>query len=66
MTRTWRATDTSFMRARPRTPGHGKALLQIIGPIEKFHVQIPHADQLRQMWTEWLVEQERLRKERGW
>ena len=55
--------------ARTRYPVHdgdasdSKAwdgLLQAIGRIEKFNVLVHHADQLRQMWSEWLVEQQRL------
>jgi hypothetical protein len=41
-------------------------LLQAIGRVERFNVHIPHADKLRHMWSEWLVVQERLRRERGW
>ena len=41
-------------------------LLKEIGRVEKFGVFINHADRLRQMWSEWLVEQKRRRDERGW
>jgi len=43
-----------------------QVLLYEIGAVEHFNIYIPHADKLRRMWSEWLVEQERRRKERGW
>jgi hypothetical protein len=47
-------------------PKAWEGLLKAIGRVEKFGVLINHADRLRLMWSEWLVEQERRRKERGW
>ena len=43
-----------------------EGLLKEIGRVEKFGVLIPHADKLRQMWSSWLVEQQRRRDDRGW
>jgi hypothetical protein len=43
-----------------------EGLLVSIGRVEKFGVYINHADRLRLMWSEWLVEQKRRRDERGW
>jgi hypothetical protein len=47
-------------------PGSWEGLLREVGCIEKFYVIGAHADALRRMWSEWLVEQKRRRDERGW
>ena len=47
-------------------PKAWEGLLASIGRVEKFGVFIQHADRLRLMWTEWVVEQKRRRDERGW
>ena len=47
-------------------PKAWESLLKTIGRVEKFGVLINHADRLRLMWSEWLVEQKRRRDERGW
>ena len=47
-------------------PAAWESFLQAIGRVEKFGVIVNHADRLRQMWSEWLVEQKRRRDERGW
>ena len=41
-------------------------LLKEIGRVEHFHVFIPHADKLRQMWTQFLAERQRRDDERGY
>jgi hypothetical protein len=41
-------------------------LLQEIGRVEKFGILIPHADKLRHLWSEWVLEQKRREDERGW
>jgi hypothetical protein len=46
-------------------PTAWEGLLKAIGRVEHFYVVSEHADKLRHMWTTWLAEQERLRKERG-
>ena len=47
-------------------PKAWESLLQAIGRVEKFGVLINHADKLRLMWSEWVLEQKRRRDERGW
>ena len=61
------ATDTSSTTGmRPTTLRLGKVCSQTIGRVEKFGVFINHADTLRRMWSEWLIEQKRRDDERGW
>jgi hypothetical protein len=47
-------------------PKAWESLLKTIGRVEKFGVLINHADRLRQMWSEWRIEQQRRDDERGW
>jgi hypothetical protein len=47
-------------------PTAWEGLLKAIGRVEHLYVVGAQADRLRHMWTQWLAEQERLRKERGW
>jgi hypothetical protein len=47
-------------------PKSWEGLLVEIGRVEKFGVLINHADKLRRMRSEWLVEQKRREDERGW
>ena len=42
-----------------------EGLLKEIGRVEGFGVAMNHADTLRRMWTEWLVEKKRGDDERG-
>jgi hypothetical protein len=46
-------------------PAVWESLLKTIGRVEQFGVFMNHADTLRRMWSEWLIEKQRRDDERG-
>ena len=46
-------------------PRAWEGLLGVLASVEKFSLFANHSDRLREMWTQWLVAQQRLSDERG-